>query len=140
MKLVERNIIQKDRRMITLETTGDFKNTEKFLDNIKKKEYINSVLDKCGQEGVEALRAATPYRTGRTASSWSYEVENNSNGVIIHWTNSNINQNVNIAVIIQTGHGNIRGGYIQGRDYINPAMRPVFDQIVEEVWEGVTSA
>lgn len=126
--------------MITVETTGDFKNSEKFLNNIKKKAYISNLLDRCGQEGVEALRAATPYRTGRTASSWSYEVENTSDGFAIHWVNSNINQNVNIAVIIQTGHGNIRGGYIQGRDYINPAMRPVFDHIADEVWKGVTTA
>ena len=126
--------------MIKLTSTGDFSRTEKFLKNIEKQEYINSILDKCGQEGVDALRDATPIRTGRTASSWNYEIENTPNGYTIHWINTNINQNVNIAVIIQTGHGNIRGGYIQGRDYINPAIRPIFDQIAEEVWRGVTSA
>lgn len=126
--------------MITLTSIGDFKNTEKFLKNIEKREYINDVLEKCAQEGVDALRDATPIRSGRTASSWGYEIENTSDGYTIHWINTNINQNVNIAVIIQTGHGNIRGGYIQGRDYINPAIRPVFDKIAEEVWRGVTSA
>lgn len=126
--------------MITLTATGDFKKTEKFLENIEKQKYINEVLDKYAQEGVKALREATPFRTGRTASSWDYEIENTSDGYTIHWINTNINQNVNVAVIIQTGHGNIRGGYIQGRDYINPAIRPVFDKIAEEVWRGVTSA
>lgn len=140
MLLEGQNITQEDKCMITVESTGDFKNSEKFLKNIKKKTYLENLLDKCGQEGVEALRSATPYNTGRTASSWDYEIENNSNGVTIHWINTNINQNVNIAIIIQTGHGNIRGGYIQGIDYINPAMRPIFESIADEVWRGVTSA
>lgn len=126
--------------MITLTSIGDFKNTEKFLKKIERREYINNVLEQCAQEGVNALKDATPVRTGKTASSWSYEIENTSNGCTIHWINTNIHQNVNIAVIIQTGHGNIRGGYIQGRDYINPAIRPVFDRIAETVWREVTSA
>lgn len=126
--------------MINLTASGDFKNTEKFLENIKKQEYINKVIDAYAQEGVKALSSATPYRTGRTASSWGYEIENTSDGFIIHWINTNIHENVNIAVILQTGHGNIRGGYIQGRDYINPAIRPVFDKIADGVWKEVTSA
>lgn len=139
MKLEERNIIQKDKRMITLTSTGDFKNTEKFLKNIERKTYINGVLEKYAQEGVKALSEATPFRTGKTAASWAYEIESTSDGYTIHWINTNINKNVNIAIIIQMGHGNIRGGYIEGRDYINPAIRPVFDKIVDEVWRGVTS-
>lgn len=126
--------------MINVTCSGDFKNTDKFLENIVEENYIKNILDKYAQEGVKALSEATPYRTGKTASSWDYEIEDTSNGFIVHWINTNINQGVNIAVLIQTGHGNIRGGYIQGIDYINPAIRPVFEQIVEEMWKGVTSA
>lgn len=126
--------------MINVTCSGDFKNTDKFLENIVEENYIKNILDKYAQEGVKALSEATPYRTGKTASSWDYEIEDTSNGFIVHWINTNINQGVNIAVLIQTGHGNIRGGYIQGIDYINPAIRPIFEQIVEEMWKGVTSA
>lgn len=140
MKQEELNIIQRDNSMINVTSSGDFKNTEKFLKNIEKRKYILDVLDKYAQEGVKALMEATPYRTGKTASSWDYEIEDTSDGFIIHWINTNINQNVNIAVLIQTGHGNIRGGYIQGIDYINPAMRPIFEKIADEMWKGVTSA
>lgn len=140
MKQEEVNIIQKDKSMISLTASGDFNNTEKFLKNIEKKTYINGILEQYAQEGVQALSEATPFRTGRTASSWSYEIENTSDGFTIHWINTNIHRNVNIAVILQTGHGNIRGGYIEGRDYINPAIRPVFDKIADEVWKEVTSA
>lgn len=140
MKQEEQNIIQRDKSMIKVTSDGDFKNTEKFLKNIEERAYILNILDQYAQEGVEALKAATPYRTGKTASSWDYEIEDTSDGFIIHWINTNINQNVNIAVLLQTGHGNIRGGYIQGIDYINPAMKPVFEKIANEMWKGVTSA
>lgn len=126
--------------MINITSTGDFKNTERFLNNIKKKKYIDGVLEKYAQEGVRALSLATPYKTGRTASSWDYEIENTPNGYTIHWVNTNINRNVNIAIIIQLGHGTNNGGYVQGIDYINPAMRPVFDSIADNVWKEVTSA
>ena len=130
--------IQEVNSMINITSTGDFSNTEKMLNKIKNQSYI-AVLEKCAQEGVEALKAATPYRTGRTASSWGYEIEKTSSGYTIHWINTNMNRNVNIAVILQTGHGNIRGGYIQGRDYINPALRPIFEKIADEITKEVTS-
>ena len=96
-------------------------------------------LDRFGQAGVEALRAATPVQSGETASLWGYEIQNDGATVKIVWTNENINQGVNIAVIIQYGHGTGTGGYVQGRDYINPALRSVFDNIANEVWKEVTS-
>lgn len=126
--------------MISIKSIGDFDKTEKFLENIEKERYINDVLDRYAQEGVRALAEATPIDSGLTASSWDYEIEKSSNGYIIHWLNRNINKNVNIAIILQMGHGTGTGGYVQGIDYINPAMRPVFDKIVDEVWKGVTSA
>lgn len=126
--------------MISLSASGDFKKTTKFLDTITRGNYINNFLEECGQEGVAALRDATPKRSGRTASSWSYEIERSSSGCTIHWLNTNINRNVNIAVIIQMGHGTRRGAYVQGIDYINPAIKPVFDKIAEKVWKEVTSA
>lgn len=123
--------------MIKLTSSGNFNNFKAFFDRLMHSD-IYGKLEQYAQEGVDALAEATPKRTGLTASSWDYEIEKNSGGYIIHWINTNKNQNVNIALLIQTGHGNIRGGYIQGRDYINPAMRPVFDKIADEVWKEVT--
>ena len=90
--------------------------------------------------GVSALSSATPIDTGKTAASWGYEIESDDDGTRIIWTNSNVNKNVNIAIILQYGHGTGTGGYVQGRDYINPAMQPVFDQIADAVWREVTKA
>lgn len=112
---------------------------EKFLDSIRNRKYLDA-LNRYGQEGVVALSAATPVDSGKTASSWDYKISVSGSATKITWTNSNINQDVNIAVIIQYGHGTGTGGYVQGRDYINPAMRPVFDKIAEEIWKEVTSA
>jgi len=97
-----------------------------------------SILDKYGKIGVEALANATPVDTGETASSWNYSIEHGKNGASLTWNNSNINNGVPIAIIIQYGHGTRGGGYVQGRDYINPAMRPVFDEIADRVWKEVT--
>ena len=98
-------------------------------------------LDKAGQMGVEALEAATPKRSGKTASMWSYRIDNPGNGTYtITWCNDNINRNVNIAMIIQLGHGTKNGGYVAGIDYINPAMKPVFEKIEQEIWKEVTEA
>ena len=123
--------------MIKFNHKGDFKNIEKFLSRMSNKEEFKA-LDRFGQAGVEALRAATPVRSGATASMWGYEIQNDGSTVKITWTNDNINQGVNIAVIIQYGHGTGTGGYVQGRDYINPALRSVFDQIANDVWKEVT--
>lgn len=116
---------------------GDFKATEKFLRDVKKKQFLKK-LDQYGKLGVTALSKATPVDTGLTASSWDYKVEYKGTTVSIVWTNSNVNKGVNIAFILQYGHGTRNGGYVAGRDYINPAMQPVFDKIADEVWAEVT--
>ena len=125
--------------MISFKHRGNFSKTEKFLNAVKGAKYLNQ-LDKYGQEGVNALSAATPVDSGKTASSWTYEITKTPNRTIISWHNSNVNQNVNIAIILQYGHGTGTGGYVEGRDYINPAMRPVFDNIAEAAWKEVTSS
>ena len=122
--------------MITVESKGNFDNTEKLLKRIKSRDYLK-VLDKFGQQGVTALSGATPTRSGKTASSWDYEVLVSGGGVTLQWTNSNINNGVSIAIILQYGHGTRNGGYVVGRDYINPAMRPLFDKMADEVWKAV---
>ena len=96
-------------------------------------------LDKYGQAGVAALASATPTDTGKTASSWRYEIISTGSGFKIDFLNSNINENVNIALILQYGHGTGTGGYVAGRDYINPAIQPVFDKLADEAWKEVTN-
>ncbi len=116
---------------------GNFKKTEKFFKRASDFK-INSVLNKYGKKGVEALAAATPMRSGTTAGSWSYSIEKNRGGYVISWDNSNVNQGVNIALILQYGHGTGTGGYVQGIDYINPALKPIFDALADEAWQEVT--
>ena len=125
--------------MITLSSSGNFDRTFRFLKKMQNLK-IQHILEKYAQQGVQALSQATPLDTGRTASSWSYEIEVGNETATIHWSNSNVNKGVNIAVILQFGHGTGTGGYVQGRDYINPAMRPIFDRIAEEVWREVVNA
>lgn len=122
--------------MITIKHKGDFKKTDNFLAKILKRDYI-SVLNKYGQQGVAALSAATPVDTGLTASSWSYEIVEDSSGIKIYWKNSNIVKGVSIAVILQYGHGTGTGGYVEGTDYINPALKPVFEKIADAAWKEV---
>ena len=95
-------------------------------------------LDKYGREGIAALSSATPIDTGKTASSWYYEIENKNGSATISFYNSNVNKGENIAILIQYGHGLRGGGYVQGRDYINPAIQPIFDKIAENAWREVT--
>lgn len=124
--------------MITVSQKGSFKNTESFLKKIKKKSYMK-ILEKYARLGVSALSTATPKDTGYTAASWSYEIEQNDTGLSIHWTNSHIEKGyANIALLLQYGHGTRNGGYVEGRDYINPAMRPIFDKMAKDVWLEVT--
>lgn len=123
---------------VNFEVSGGFTKTERFLNRMKRREYLN-VLDEFGRDGVQALRNATPVDSGATAEAWDYEIKRTRNYTEIVWTNSNINDGVPIAVILQYGHGTGTGGYVQGRDYINPAIRPVFDKIVEKAWKVVTS-
>lgn len=124
---------------VNFEVSGGFTKTERFLNRMKRREYLN-VLDEFGRDGVQALRNATPVDSGATAEAWDYEIKSTRNYTEIVWTNSNINDGVPIAVILQYGHGTGTGGYVQGRDYINPAIRPVFDKIAEKAWKVVTSA
>lgn len=124
---------------VKIEVSGGFTKTERFLNRMKRREYLN-VLDEFGRDGVQALRNATPVDSGATAEAWDYEIKRTRGYTEIVWTNSNINDGVPIAVILQYGHGTGTGGYVQGRDYINPAIRPVFDKIAEKAWKVVTSA
>lgn len=116
---------------------GNFEKTNKFLRKIAEGNFLTK-LDAWGRLGVEALSAATPVDTGTTAASWNYEIHKSRDSIILEWTNSNTNKGVPIALLIQYGHATGNGGYVQGRDYINPAMRPVFDKIAEEAWKEVT--
>lgn len=125
--------------MVRFKHRGDFSRTEKFFNKVLGAGYLN-MLSKYGEMGVKALQAATPIDSGKTADSWTYEIDHDRNKTSIAWLNTNTNQNVNIAVILQYGHGTGTGGYVVGRDYINPAMRPVFDGIAEQAWKEVTSA
>ena len=124
--------------MITFKHHGNFNKTKRFFKRASEAKYLQS-LERYGQEGVAALAAATPVESGETARSWYYEIQRSGNSFSIHWANSHVNDGVNIAVILQYGHGTGTGGYVAGRDYINPAIRPVFDKIAENAWKEVTS-
>lgn len=123
---------------IVITSKGTFAQTFRFLRRIRDKKFIEQAK-KYGQMGVDALREATPKDTGLTSESWSYEIHSTGSSFTISWTNSNQNHGVYIAVLIQYGHGLKNGGYVQGRDYINPAMQPLFDQIANEMWVEVIS-
>lgn len=122
--------------MITCSVEGNFNRTRRLLKSSDKSK-IKSVLSKYGRMGVEALSKATPVDTGKTASSWSYEIEFTAAGANLYWKNSNVNNGVPIALILQYGHGTGNGGYVAGRDYINPALRPIIDDIADSVWKEV---
>ena len=123
--------------MISFRQKGDFSKLTSFLERAKETVYLGD-LNKYGRQGVAALASATPVDTGKTASSWSYKIENNNGSVSISFENSNIQDGVPIAIILQYGHGTRNGGWVEGRDSINPAIQPVFDQIVNEAWKEVT--
>jgi len=125
--------------MISLVSFGSFDNLERFLAKVDKLD-IGSIVAPLAQKGVEALRSATPEESGLAAQSWSYEVESSAGGVVISWLNTDIESGFPVAIMLQYGHGTGTGGYVAGRDYINPAIRPVFDQIADQVWKAVTSA
>ena len=125
--------------MITFESKGDFKNTERFLKKMKSFDFSKS-LKNVAQEGVRALAAATPVDSGLAADSWGYRIERSKSSFQIIWTNNDIESGFPVALMLQYGHGTGTGGYVQGRDYINPAMRPIFDRIISDLWTEVTSA
>lgn len=123
--------------MISFRQKGDFSKLTCFLEKAKQTIKIGD-LDKYGREGVAALASATPRDTGLTAQSWYYKIENNKGSVSITFGNSNIQNGVPIAIILQYGHGTRNGGWVQGRDYINPAIQPIFDRIADSAWKEVT--
>lgn len=125
--------------MISFRHKGDFSKTTRFLERAKGFVHLSD-LDKYGREGVAALASATPVDTGLTAKSWYYEINRSKNSVSISFHNSNIQNGVPIAIILQYGHGTRNGGWVQGRDYINPAIQPIFDKIVNNAWREVTKS
>lgn len=125
--------------MIKLSHKGELKKTGTFLSKALHMDY-KSILDHYGKEGVSALSVATPRRTGKTAESWDYKIREEGSSVVISWSNSNVNKGVPIALILQYGHGTGHGGYVPGRDYINPAMKPIFDEITEKVFKEVSDS
>lgn len=124
--------------MISFKQKGDFSKTEKFLKKSFGRDYI-TVLEKYAQQGVAALSAATPIDSGQTAVSWKYEIIQNNSTISIVWKNTNVNKGANIALMLQYGHGTRNGGYVSGRDYINPALQPIFDKMADAAWKEVTS-
>lgn len=123
--------------MITFRQKGDFSKFTRYLERVKEVVKLGD-LDKYGQAGVDALSSATPVDSGLTASSWYYEIENKGGSATISFYNSNVNKGVPIAIILQYGHGTGTGGWVEGRDYINPAIRPIFDKIANDAWGEVT--
>ena len=123
--------------MISFKHKGDFSNTSRQLRRIKEA-MRRGTFDKYGREGVAALASATPIDSGETAASWYYEIKNNAGSISISFLNSHVNKGVLIAVILQYGHGTGTGGWVEGRDYINPAIQPIFDRILNDVWREVT--
>lgn len=126
--------------MITITSKGSFTKTYRFLEFLKRREYLKR-LNSFGQQGVETLAAATPKATGKTSESWSYQIEEKLNSINITWTNSNLTSSgTPVAILIQYGHGTRSGVYVEGIDYINPALKPVFEEIGKSIWREVTEA
>lgn len=123
--------------MIKFRQKGDFSKLSKFFEKMQTRSYLD-MLDRYGQEGVAALASATPVDTGKTADSWSYEIVASNEKVTISFNNSNVQNGVPIAIVIEYGHATRNGGWVEGRDYINPAIQPIFDRLAEESWKEVT--
>ena len=122
--------------MISFRRKGDFSKLTSFLERAKETVHLGD-LNKYGRQGVAALASATPIDSGETAESWYYEIENSKESATITFYNSNVQNGVPIAIILQYGHGTRNGGWVEGRDYINPAIQPIFDQIVDDAWREV---
>lgn len=122
--------------MITFKQKGNFKKTDLFFQALMS-DVNADLLHKYGKLGVEALSRATPIDTGKTAQSWSYKIEKNKNKVCLVFINTNVNKNVNIAIILQYGHATRNGGYVQGIDYINPTIQPIFNELADAMWKEV---
>lgn len=125
--------------MISFDSGGSTKGTEAFLQAMVRGDYLNG-LESLAQEGVNALRAATPRESGATADGWFYEIAQTAGTTTIYWKNSNIIDGFNVAVGLQYGHGTGTGGWIEGYDYINPALKPIFDAIADKMWREVQNS
>lgn len=125
--------------MISVVSSGSFKNTEAFLKSMARLDILR-ILESCGQEGVTALSLATPVDSGLAASSWSYKVGGRNGKYTIAWYNSDVENGFPVAIMLQYGYGTGTGGFVQGEDYINPAMKPIFTKIANKAWKAVTSA
>lgn len=125
--------------MISFRQKGDFSKLNRYFEKVREAARIG-VLDKYGRAGVAALASATPTETGNTAASWHYEIKRQNGSVALEFYNSNVNKGVPIAIILQYGHGTGTGGWVEGRDYINPALQPIFDKLAEDAWKEVTKA
>lgn len=124
--------------MISFRHKGNFSKTTRYFEKVKKGARL-SILEKYGREGVAALASATPVESGATAAAWYYEIERSGDSAKITFLNSNINKGVAIAIILQYGHGTGTGGWVEGRDYINPAIQPIFDRLANDAWKEVTT-
>lgn len=122
--------------MIIVKTHGTFNNSEHYLKNAKRKNYMH-LLTRFAVDGVSKLEKATPVNTGTTAKSWNYNIIKTKNGYTIEWTNSNVNDGCAVALLIQYGHGTKNGAFVQGIDYINPALKPVFKEMADALWKEV---
>lgn len=123
--------------LIKFNHKGNFNKTEKFFARVLKRDYL-MILEKYGQIGVKALQEATPSMSGKTAESWDFGIEEENGRTTLYWTNSNENQGVNIAILLIYGHGLQNGAYVEGFNFVDPAMRPIFDKIADECWKEVT--
>ena len=123
--------------LVVMKQSGSLKNFEGFLYKNRKRR-IYQLLNEYGKQGVELLRDATPVDTGKTATGWDYEIEVHSQGISLYWVNNNVNEGVPIAILIQYGHATRSGSYVQGVDYINPALRPLFESMATKLWKEVS--
>ena len=123
--------------LVVMKQSGSLKNFEGFLYKNRKRR-LYQLLNEYGKQGVELLRDATPVETGKTATGWDYEIEVNSQGISLYWVNNNVNEGVPIAILIQYGHATRSGSYVQGVDYINPALRPLFESMATKLWKEVS--
>lgn len=126
--------------IISITVKNDWKNTFNFLKKVPGKLSLDSILNMYGHKGVEALKNATPVATGKTSESWYYEIEKGKDYVRLNFNNSNVVDGNNIAILIQYGHGTKNGGYVVGRDYINPALKPIFDELADSAWKEINKS
>ena len=139
MLLVEKHCIRKVDVMIGVKVENNCSKLEATLKKAKDKKQIMSLLKKYGEIGVKRLKSATPVKSSKTANSWAYEITNKGNDYSIHFYNTNVVNGTNIAILLQYGHGTRRGGYVQGIDYINPAIQPIFEDIAEGIFKEVAN-